>query len=351
MKLRIISFTKKGMEQSRTIQSLFLEEDVQLYTKCSSNSDRDAEILYVQEPLEEWTRRQFEKGVAFVFIGACGIAVRAIAPCVQSKLHDSAVLVMDEQGQYVIPILSGHVGGANELANRIATKMGATAVITTATDLNQKFAVDLFAKKNHLHILNKDGIVKISAKVLEGDKVTCSIAPKYWSEEKLPAEWELEPYPPVRKVGVLISDERIYEADLKLIPKEYVIGVGCRKGKEADQIADFLERHLQAVGITEEQVLAVTSIDLKREEEGLLLWCRNRGIPFHTYSAEELKKVEGIFSQSDFVKRTTGVDNVCERAALKECGKEGKLIYKKHAEDGMTIAVARMKRSVQFCEK
>lgn len=356
MKIRVISFTKNGIERSKQMLKLFPKKEIVLYTKCSAYRKRNLDnpsVRYVEETLGDWTSRQFERKDTLFFIGACGIAVRAIAPFVESKLSDSPVLVMDELGRFIIPMLSGHVGGANELAQDFAERMGATAVITTATDLNQKFAVDLFAKRNQFHIGNKEGIVKVSSKVLAGQEITMSIHPRYVSKEaiRLPEGLRLVAYPPKEKVDVLISEENSYESELWLLPKEYVFGIGCRKGKEEEKIADLIEKHLAVLGITVDQVCAFASIDLKREEPGLLLWSQKNRIPFHTYSAEELSRVDGTFSRSEFVQATTGVENVCERAALKESGEGGVLVYPKHAEDGMTIAVARRKRSVQFDEK
>lgn len=163
MKVSIISFTLKGIELSLKIKKAFsgkTEEDLCLYTKCShaekSLTERklteknlaESGLSYVEQPLTEWTGEQMKKRRSLLFIGACGIAVRAIAPFLTDKLNDVPVLVMDEQGCFVIPVLSGHVGGANELAVSLAERMGSTPVITTATDLNHCFAVDLFARRN-----------------------------------------------------------------------------------------------------------------------------------------------------------------------------------------------------------
>ena len=118
--------------------------------------------------LSDWTRQQFAEKNAIVVIGACGIAVRMIAPFVSDKLSDSPVVVADEAGTFVIPLLSGHMGGANELAEQIAGQIGGIPVITTATDVNHTFSVDLFAKKCGLSIYNREGIAKVSAKILDG---------------------------------------------------------------------------------------------------------------------------------------------------------------------------------------
>jgi cobalt-precorrin 5A hydrolase len=353
MSLQIISFTKKGAELSERIAAQYGENAV-LFTKCSLYKENGASfpVRFVKESVMEWAKVQMEAGNTLLFIGACGIAVRAIAPWVSDKLYDSPVLVMDENGNYIIPILSGHVGGANEIAVRIAEKTGAISVITTATDLSHKFAVDLFAKKNGLYIKNKDGIAKVSAKVLAGETVTLSVEPGHiGGNKKLPEEIKTAEFPPEEPVDILVTTEDIKcQSLITLIPKEYVIGMGCKKGKEAEKIEQFICKSMEEAGISQEQIFALSSIDRKREEEGLKAWSRKAGIPFLTFSAEQLQELEGNFNTSDFVKEQVGTDNVCERASLKACGPGGRLIYEKHAEDGMTIAISKRKWSVSFDE-
>lgn len=290
---------------------------------------------------------------ALLFIGACGIAVRAIAGGITDKLNDSPVLVMDEQGNYVIPILSGHVGSANELAVQIGELTGAIPVITTATDLNRRFAVDLFAKHNGLQIVNKDGIAKVSSKVLAGKEITISIESGHVKDSaKLPEGVRLVSYPPEQSVDVVITTGKSkFDAFLYLSPKEYVIGMGCKKGKEAEKISGLIEKRIREAGIEKSEIFALASIDRKKEEEGFLSWSRREKIPFFTFSAKQLKETEGEFHASAFVREQVGVDNVCERAALVACGKNGRLICGKHAEDGMTIAIAKRDWRVSFDEE
>ncbi|MGN0326196.1 MAG: hypothetical protein ACI4DW_07780, partial [Lachnospiraceae bacterium] len=135
MKLSMISFTENGKLLSVNIAKLLDGTEYALYTKCHAFCQEEQTVRFVTQSIGEWAKEQFEERNALLFIGACGIAVRAIAPYITDKLHDSPVLVMDEKGQYVIPILSGHVGGANELAVTLAEKIGAKPVITTATDI------------------------------------------------------------------------------------------------------------------------------------------------------------------------------------------------------------------------
>ena len=384
MKVSIISFTLKGIELSLKIKKAFsgeTEEELCLYTKCShaekSLTERklteknlaekdlvESGLSYVEQPLTEWTGEQMKEHRSLLFIGACGIAVRAIAPFLTDKLNDMPVLVMDEQGRFVIPILAGHVGGANELALSLAERMGSTPVITTATDLNHCFAVDLFARRNALHIVNKDGIAKVSSRILAGEEVTMAVEEGHLREEEAQT---LRGRRGSRKTNIpdgirLVSTEAPVDVLvapasygqgrlLTLRPKEYVIGIGCKRGKAAEQIDHFVYRVLKESGISMEQVAAFASIDRKKDEKGILWMSSHYGIPFVTCSAEELQQVEGNFHASEFVKSQVGVDNVCERAALRFSGPDGILITGKQAEDGITVAIAKRRWSVSFDEK
>ncbi|MBD5463319.1 MAG: hypothetical protein HDR24_09735 [Lachnospiraceae bacterium] len=359
MRLSIISFTENGKRLSEHIADLLQKKiEILLFTKCEACRKNSAvsPVLFVEKSLGDWAKEQMQEKNTLLFIGACGIAVRAIAPSLTDKLHDVPVLVMDERGRYVIPILSGHVGGANEWAGYLAGETGAEPVITTATDINKKFAVDLFAKRNNLFIENKDGIVKVSSKVLAGETITISIEPGHGADGTgkccLPSGIRLAPYPPEVPVDVVVtSKEDKFDASLVLRPREYVIGLGCKKGKAAEEIKAFITRKMEELGITAAQVYAVASISLKSGEQGIVSWCDKEGIPFLTYTAKELQEVKGNFTGSSFVREKTGVDNVCERAALKACGDKGTLLTPKYAENGMTIAVAKREWKVCVDEK
>lgn len=348
MSISIISFTQNGMELSKKLSEKLKQEKIRLFTKCTYGKESEAAhgVIWVEEKLEAWTDSQMQEKNTLIFIGACGIAVRAIAPHIADKLHDSPVLVMDEKGMYVIPILSGHMGGANEKAKMIAEATGAVAVITTATDIQGKFAADLFAKQNELHIVNKDGIAKVSAKVLAGKEIVMAVSKEYLSEKQnLPQGVRVISYPSEEKADIIVAQNpQKSDALLYLCPKEYVLGIGCRRGKEEEKIRKMIQMCMDEAGIAKEQIFAVASIDKKREEPGILAWCRKEKITFFTFSAEELEAVKGDFHVSDFVRQQVGVDNVCERAAIKACEPAGELIYAKHAMDGITIAIARRKR-------
>ncbi len=355
MKLSVIGFTERGMGLAARVAACGEDPSVRLFTRCSAFREKGGgshpPVEWVEEPLAVWAGEQMDRGNALLFIGACGIAVRAVAPHLVDKLYDSPVLVMDEKGSYVIPLLAGHVGGANEIAAFLGKRMGAVPVITTATDINGVFAADVFARKNSLFIENKEGIARVSARALQGEPITMAIENGHEPDTDPPAGVEIVAYPPKGKTDVVVtSEKRDFDAALVLRAREYVIGLGCKKGKPEQAIAGLIGDKLEELGIRSSQIYALASIEQKREEEGILRWCRKAGVPFLTYSAQELKEVEGIFNKSDFVSSQVGVDNVCERAAVRACGAGGRLIAGKEAGEGMTIAVAKREWSVYFEE-
>ena len=280
--------------------------------------------------LSIWTAEQFPKREALIFIGAAGIAVRAIAPHLRHKAEDPAVLCVDELGGYVIPLLSGHLGGANALAQRLAALTGGEAVITTATDLNGLFAVDLWAKRQNMAVVNPERIKSVSAKLLRGERV------------RIDCPWPVAgERPHLVEMGnpgdACVCCRRTDGNALLLAPRIVTLGIGCRRGTTKEQLELSFARFCDERGLLPQAVAAAVSLDLKQDETGLLAFCRAHDWPLRFYSADKLKAVPGTFSASPFVERTTGVDNVCERAAACE---GGKLIEKKYAAEGVTFAAA-----------
>ena len=329
MKIRIISFTNRGHALGEAVRSSLPEHDAELIFRGKNAAGPG---------LADICREAFERSIPLVFIGAAGIAVRAIAPYVRDKLTDPPVIVMDELGRSVIPILSGHVGGANELAAEIAEAVGASAVITTATDINEAFPVDVFARENSLKIVNRGGISRVSMSALEGRPVTISI----------------KDYPPQDDTDVVITDETDLilaggkalkdAASIVLSPKKYAIGIGCRRGKSFEELKSFALKVLEDNNISLSDAGCIATIDIKKDEEGLRSLSQAWRMPLITFDAEVLARVKGEFSPSERVLEAVGVDNVCERAAAAAAGPGAELVVNKTACNGMTIAVASVKQ-------
>lgn len=229
----------------------------------------------------------------------------------------------------MIPVLSGHAGGANRLAEEIAAETGAMPVITTATDINGAFSVDVFASEHGLRIADREGIARVSTSALAGKAITLSV----------------RDYPPSSPVDVLITDEVMPGlADITLCPGRFAIGMGCRKGKPYEDLRAFAEQLLCENGIRREEVGCIATIDIKQDEEGLRRLSQAWKVPLITYEAAVLARAEGRFTSSELVAEKVGVDNVCERAAVTAAGAGSRLIIKKTARDGMTLAAAERRR-------
>lgn len=294
----------------------------------------------MKETVKACVDEYFEQVDAIVFVTASGIAVRSVAEHLTHKSKDPAIVCMDECGKHVISLVSGHAGGANALTQMLADVMWATPVITTATDVEGRFSIDDYARKHNLVVTDWAKAKAISAEVLAAG------AEPVWIEEPVVAQGEEKRACEIGSHQVIITpkDVPVDAQTLQLIPRCIVAGVGCKKGTPVDKIEHAVQEAFAKAGLRMEALCAVASIDLKKEEAGLLEFCETRNVPFETYAAEELQAVPGTYSASEFVSGVTGVDNVCERSAVKyasEYGvKQGELLLRKQAQDGVTVALS-----------
>lgn len=323
----VLSFTERGGRTAQAIAELL----------------RDSHEVTIHTSLKE-VGRLFGEADALIFVGACGIAVRAIAPFVKSKTTDPAVIATDERGLNVISLLSGHIGGANELTRRIAAGIGGNPVITTATDVSHRFAADEWAARHGCAIESMTAAKRFAAEILKRDLPMVSDFP-VWGE--LP-DGLLRGAQGDCGLAISCSVSKPFDATLNLIPRILHLGIGCKRNTPVERIWAAVERALRLENIDPRAVASVSSIDVKRDEAGLLAFCKERSLPIHFYSAEELKNVPGSFTASAFVQNTVGVDNVCERAAMLSAGEGARLIIGKTCLDGVTAAVAQEKWSVCF---
>ena len=330
-KAGLLSFSDRGRELSERIAEVL-------------SADHETVNVQPRGDLAGVTAELFAECDALIFVGACGIAVRAVAPCVASKTSDPAVIVADERGQHVISLLSGHIGGANELAVRIASAIGADPVITTATDVNKRFSVDAWAAKQGFLIDSMETAKLFSAEILKRDLPFCS---DLTVEGDLPAGL----FP--AQEGDLGAAVSVYAAGpfrktLRLVPVCLHLGIGCKRGTSAEQIRSMIDSVLAEYKIDPRAIREIASIDVKADEPGLLAFAEESGVPVRFFSAEELQKVQGDFSSSAFVQSKVGVDNVCERAAMVSAGEGAKLIIRKTAANGVTVAAAQENRRIRF---
>lgn len=319
MKLRYLAFTNTG----EALANRLAEELGGEVSRCRRPLSLDA-----------WTQRSVAQADGLIYVGAAGIAVRAVAPYVQDKTHDPAVVAVDECARFAVPLLSGHLGGANALAKRIAAVCGAQAVITTATDRHGVFAVDEWTKRQNAVILNPEQIKRVSGKRLRGETVSVY---SFWPIDGAAPDGVCRTEDPTAPDVRLDWREAAGEV-LCAVPRALVLGIGCRRDTPQEEIERQFAALCAQTRLSAQAVCAVSSIDRKKDEPGLRAFCAAHGWPFVTYSAEELMQVSGSFTASPFVQSVVGVDNVCERSAV--CCSGGSIVIPKFAGRGVTIAAA-----------
>lgn len=332
MKTAIFCFSDAGADLSLRIRVMLGEEDTEIHAPARLASKYG---FLPHGKLSDDMAPLFSGHDALVFVGACGIAVRSIAPHLKSKTEDPAVLVIDDRGCYVIPILSGHIGGANEMARTLADKLGAEAVVTTATDGAGRFSCDAWAASHGCAISSMETAKAVSAAILTGDIPASS---EFALPDPLPAGL-IRGDTGALGIRIGIHTDEPYARTLRLIPRIVTLGIGCRRGISWEAVKNAAEHALAEHRIDPRAVVRIASIDVKRDEPGLLAYARHLGAETVFFPAEALAAVPGDFAESEFVRKTVGVGNVCERAAVLAAGAESPIV-KKTALDGVTVAAA-----------
>ncbi|MBI5192463.1 MAG: precorrin-3B C(17)-methyltransferase [Nitrospirae bacterium] len=275
-----------------------------------------------------------------IFIMATGIVVRAISQFIKDKDTDPAVLVIDEKGRFVISLLSGHIGGANALAKRVAGYLGAEAVITTASDISGLPAIDLWAKENDLSAEDRHVMRKVQAKLINNGSLKV-----YTGQDvsiKLPEGFLLVSDP--GSADVLITNRICHDLTgtdtLILRPRNLIVGIGCKKGSKAEEIEDMVRGTLEKYNLSFKSIRGIATIEQKKDETGLLEFAGTNGIQIRFFSADELNTIEGIAVSED-VFNATGANAVAEPSAMLGAD-AGTLLIPKHKRGNVTVAAAEL---------
>lgn len=317
-KIACITFTRHGT---------ILAEEIR------AGLDGEVEIL-TKETYRSALPRIFETCDGIVFIASAGIAVRLCAPFLQDKTHDPAIVVVDDLGRYAISLLSGHLGGANALAQKIALILGAQPVITTASDARGFEAVDLFAQRNHLDIENLTDVKTITAMMVDEQPITLL--------SEISVTWNYPYLVEQQAVGyVYVTSQQTVNCDRPhciLRPKNLNVGIGCRRGKTQEDILQAIQQVFARHNLALKSIRVLATVDMKQEEQGLIEASKTLNCPLQCYSKEEIRQVQQRFAASPLVQAKIGVTGVCEPCAFLA---GGKLIVGKTAINGVTIAVAK----------
>jgi len=343
MNTAVVAITKNGAELAVKIGSK-LDADIYVKNEFVEKYILKDEMFFIHPVTTDFSAfvgKLFGTYEAIVFVMACGIVVRTIAPHLQDKVNDPAVVVVDENGQHAISLLSGHIGGANELAKNVASITDGTPVITTATDVNGVLSFDVFAVENDCVIENIKDLKYISAQLVNGGKV--GFYSDYRLNGRLPDN--VLPYCPdsmYMPVAALTNRNNVKINAQKVLfirPRNLILGIGCKKGTPGSRISEAVHDFMQKNGKSILSLKFAASIDLKKDEKGILDFCNEYKLEFKTISAEVIKTIESRFTFSSFVKEKTGVGGVAEACAV-VAGNNARLICPKIVYGGITLALA-----------
>lgn len=344
MKYAVVSVSKEGARLGQTVRAA-LSGDGTCYERRGKESG-GAAVLFDRTLV--LTDEIFGKYDGILYIMASGIAVRAIAPHVVSKAEDPAVLVMDECGKHCISLLSGHLGGANAWTREVAAAAGADPVITTATDVHGRPAPDDAARMLHMRVEPLSALKPVNSAIAEGAPFGWYVDPEFSGADSIEKRLSALGIGTVSSLSGCQAAAIISERDLPaemphvyLRPKNLFVGLGCKRGTPEALVSEAFRQALDKAGAYAYQVKALASIDIKKDEEGLLSFAEHMGLPIHFYPAEELRKCaeENHVDISEFVEKTIGVGNVCESAALREASK-GRTLLPKTKFTKVTAAIA-----------
>lgn len=283
--------------------------------------------------LNEITKEAMEKAKGIIFISSTGIAVRAIATYLKGKTIDPGVVVVDAKGEYAISLLSGHLGGGNELAIKVSEILKAMPIITTATDSLGVKAPDMIAKENNLLISDIKKAKDISAFLIEGKKVVFEDEDKIIDIPKgyIECTEGSENLPKVKVTNKISGSEA-----LVLVRKNVILGIGCRKDVPKEKMLDFIRESLKEYGYREDSILKISTIDLKSKEEAILNISQVFSVPLEIHSRDEVRKIEHLFKCSDFVRKSIGVGAVAEPCVYLS---GGEIVVERISKEGMTLCI------------
>ena len=318
MKLAVVTVTEKGVRNGLKIQEKI---DCDVFTISKFMKEK---TLLIENGLQNFFEKNLLKYDTFLFITASGIAVRTIAPFIKSKDIDPAVLTMDEEGNFIISLLSGHLGGANEAAKILGEITGAVPVISTASDVSGKIAVDTIAMKINGKLESLESAKKVTSLIVAGKEVNI----------KVPENMENE-----NPQGVILISNRKNIEIAKIIPQNIVVGVGCKKDKEAEKIIDAVKDSFEKLNLCEESIRVFATVDIKENEAGIIGTAEYFGKELKIISREDIQKIENNFETSQFVKKSIGIGAVSAPCAFIAGKGRGKFLAEKLKYEGITISI------------
>jgi len=351
----IFSVTRQGVETAAKIRDILNKKEISCRIFAPQKYTQKG-VIPLDKKLGESVREVFSDVDAIVAVMATGIIVRTVAPLLKSKMSDPAVVCVDTSGRFAISLLSGHYGGANELAKLIADGLGAVPAITTASDVLGKQSVDELARALHCEILNPESLVAVNSVLVNEEKLVLVLA----GNVKIPLDkirdYTIRTAENIEQAieivngfdaGVIITNEETMRNELMkpatiLKPKKIAVGIGSRKNVSEDDIVETVNCALKQVNIPLERVDRLATVEIKKDSLSMNKAAKRLELNLEFISIEDLRSFrhEDLSPDSKLVEEKIGVGGVCERAALIIAGKKAKLILKKTKAKGVTVAIA-----------
>jgi cobalt-precorrin 5A hydrolase len=352
MRIAVVAITRNGAVLGKKLHESLVGTELYVSRRYAGQAGKER-IIFEPEKLKELLDTLWKKTDGFVLIMATGIVVRIIAPLLESKKSDPAVVTMDDGGRFAISLTSGHLGGANELAERCAFITGARAVITTATDANNLPSFDMLAREQGWVIDDISRVKTLNSLLLDGEEIavvdsTGQTRCWFHGRGKLTFHETFAEAMESRASGFLFVTDRhlpprTQPSNLLILrPRNLVLGIGCNRGTPADEIDEFVATHLKRIFVSLKSIRCIATATAKRDETGLIEYAGRYNIPLVFYESEDLNRVACPSPPSEHARAAIGAVGVAEPAAiLASAG--GRLILKKVKSENITLAVAEMK--------
>lgn len=353
--LAIVTVSKRGVELGRRLNLLLPGGHLYLPERWTPNVINGEHAF--SSPVKEVVRGVFSRYHHLVLIMAIGIAVRLIADRLQDKYHDPGVVVVDDSGTFVVSLLSGHEGGANKLAQKVASSLGARPVITTASDTGGTISVDMLGKEFGWEIGDHTNVTGVSASVVNGEPVGVyqDAGERNWWTEARPLPDNVNIFNSIEalqqsnpRAALIITDHVLGEEKLALLPrhtvvyrpKSLVVGIGCNRGTSCSQIEEAVTAVFSTHGIATKSIRNIATINLKQEETGLLEFAQKYRLPIEYFDKEALRLANFPSAPSPMALKYVGTPAVCESAAILSSGNPSLIVPKESFARTVTVAVA-----------
>ncbi len=347
MKIAIIAITRNGARIGAQLRKGLGTSELFVSRKYAGQAGKGA--VQFDGELRELVGKLWQEYEGFVFIMAAGIVVRMIAPHLEGKETDPAVVVMDDAAKFAISLLSGHLGGANELASRCAFLTGAREVITTATDANDLPSFDMLAKDNRWEIEDLSRVKLLNSLLLDDEEIAVTdntglVRPYFHGRGRLVFHDTFVTALRSGARGILFVTSSIIPPQLQsdrllvLRPKSLVLGIGCNSGTDADEIGAVVTGQMKRLFLSHASLHCIATAEAKRHEEGLLEYAERLGVPLLFFASDQLNAVAAPSPPSEHALAAIGAAGVAEPAALLASG--GSLILKKVKSGNVTLAIA-----------